>query len=100
MYTQIKSLILASTLLFAVNACNSEAESPIAAKKQELQKLVTEKTTLDAKIKGLRAEIEVLEPNKEIKVKQVVAMPLITDNIAHYVEATGRLDAENNVLVS
>lgn len=88
------------SLFFTQLGCKKSEENPLIAKKKELQTLVAQKSQLDEKINSLKAEIEQLEPKKEEKVKIVTAMPLSIGNLGHYVEVTGRLDAENNVLVS
>ncbi len=93
-------LISLVTLNSIVSSCGQKEDGSLAGKKATLTKLQAEAIDLNDQIKGLKSEIGILEPEKALKVTPVKAMPLAAENFSHYVEATGRLDAINNVFVS
>lgn len=93
-------LITIATLSFIGFSCGQKEDTSIEGKKAQLVKLQSEASEIEAKIDAIKAEIGILEPETEEKVSQVKAMPLTAQNFSHYVEASGRLDAVNNVFVS
>lgn len=94
------SILLMSLMVFVTVSCGKKEDNSLAGKKAQLASLQKEASTLTDKIQALQNEIDKLEPNKEQKVKTVAVSPIITENFQHFVEATGRLEAENNVFVS
>lgn len=94
------SILLMSLMVFVTVSCGKKEDNSLAGKKAQLASLHKEASTLTDKIQALQNEIDKLEPNKEQKVKTVAVSPIITENFQHFVEATGRLEAENNVFVS
>ncbi len=94
------SILLMSLMVFVTVSCGKKEDNSLAGKKTQLATLQKEASTLTDKIQKLQSEIDKLEPNKEQKVKTVSVSPIITENFQHFVEATGRLEAENNVFVS
>ncbi len=94
------SILLMSLMVFVTVSCGKKEDNSLAGKKAQLATLQKESSTLTDKIQALQNEIDKLEPNKEQKVKTVAVSPIITENFQHFVEATGRLEAENNVFVS
>lgn len=94
------SILLMSLMVFVTVSCGKKEDNSLAGKKAQLATLQKEASTLTAEIQKLQSEIDKLEPNKEQKVKTVSVSPVITENFQHFVEATGRLEAENNVFVS
>jgi RND family efflux transporter MFP subunit len=94
------SILLMSLMVFVTVSCGKKEDNSLAGKKAQLATLQKEASTLTAEIQKLQSEIDKLEPNKEQKVKTVSVSPIITENFQHFVEATGRLEAENNVFVS
>lgn len=94
------SILLMSLMVFVTVSCGKKEDNSLAGKKAQLATLQKEASTLTDKIQALQSEIDKLEPNKEQKVKTVSVSPIITENFQHFVEATGRLEAENNVFVS
>ncbi len=94
------SILLMSLMVFVTVSCGKKEDNSLVGKKVQLAELQKEASTLSSKIQALQSEIDKLEPNKEEKIKTVSVTPVITQNFQHFVEATGRLEAENNVFVS
>jgi len=94
------SILLMSLMVFVTVSCGKKEDNSLAGKKAQLAALQKEASTLTDNIQKLQSEIDKLEPNKELKVKTVSVSPISTANFQHFVEATGRLEAENNVFVS
>jgi RND family efflux transporter MFP subunit len=94
------SILLMSLMVFVTVSCGKKEDNSLAGKKVQLATLQKEASKLTDEIQKLQSEIDKLEPNKEQKVKTVSVSPIITENFQHFVEATGRLEAENNVFVS
>ncbi|MCP9763203.1 efflux RND transporter periplasmic adaptor subunit [Lacihabitans soyangensis] len=94
------SILLMSLMVFVTVSCGKKEDNSLAGKKAQLATLQKEASTLTDKIQKLQSEIDKLEPNKEQKIKTVAVSPIVTENFQHFVEATGRLEAENNVFVS
>jgi membrane fusion protein (multidrug efflux system) len=94
-----KYSLIAAMVLIAV-ACGKKEDNSLAGKKAKLAELQKTQSTLSADIKKLESEIHKLDPNKTEKVKNIAVSPLAARNFQHFVEATGRIDAENNVFVS
>lgn len=95
----IKTLVIAALATIVV-ACGKKEDSSLKGKKDQLVQLQKEAATLDEKIQKLQVEIDKLEPNKIEKIKTVSVSPIIPGTFQHFVESTGRLEAENNVFVS
>lgn len=95
----LKTLVIVA-LATVVVACGKKEDNSLKGKKDQLAQLQQEATTIDEKIQKLQAEIDKLEPNKIEKSKTVAVSPIIPATFDHYVESTGRLEAENNVFVS
>ena len=94
------TLFLAITLLLTISSCNKPEENSLEAKKAKLATLQKEASGLTSQINVLKTELEKLEPNKSEKIKTVTVTPVIASNFQHFVEASGRLEAEHNVFVS
>jgi membrane fusion protein, multidrug efflux system len=94
------SILLMSLMVFVTVSCGKKEDNSLAGKKAQLAELQKEASTLTDKIQALQSEIDKLEPNKEVKIKTVAVSPVMTQNFQHFVEATGRLEAENNVFAS
>lgn len=94
------SILLMSLMVFVTVSCGKKEDNSLAGKKAQLAALQKDATTLTEKIQALQSEIDKLEPNKEVKIKTVAVSPVMSQNFQHFVEATGRLEAENNVFAS
>ncbi len=94
-------IILASAIMIVtIISCGKKEDNSLLGKKAQLTELKKEQLALNDKITNLQKEIEKLDPSKIEKVKTVVATPVLVSNFQHFVESTGRLEAENNVFVS
>lgn len=82
--------IVISSLLFACSAPD---------KKAELEKLRTQKATLETKIATLEEELAKSDTTKQ-KLVDVIAMPLTAQTFKTYIEVQGRIDADENVSLS
>lgn len=96
--TYYATLILLSAFIISCGG-NSDGDS-VAGKKAQLTKLRQEQATLNEQIKTLQSEIEKLEPTREVAATTVVVSPVTSSEFKHFVEGSGRLEAENNVFVS
>jgi membrane fusion protein (multidrug efflux system) len=83
-------------------SCGEKNDSTLAGKKARLEKLQAELTQINSEINELKAAIMKEDPDAaaSAKITYVKAMPLTTQEFAHFVEANGRLEAVNNVFVS
>lgn len=102
---RIKLTVLAISLVLFSASCGSgkkEKESVVTEKKVELEKLKTDKTKIDEKIKTLEAEIAKLDTgaNKSDKVKLVSVIPVTAQNFQHFIDLQGKIDAENISYIS
>lgn len=86
--------------LFVAVSCGKKEDNSLASKKAKLADLQKEQATLNTKIKTLQNEIQKLEPNKEVKVVNVAVTPITSQNLQHFVDANGRLEAVNNQYIS
>lgn len=94
-------LTAAIALIGFVNvSCGEKQDDSLEGKKAQLQKLQTEAAEINAQIGELKAFIDQAEPDTTVRVTYVKAMPLVATELAHFVEANGRLEAVNNVFVS
>lgn len=91
--------ILSAVIILA--SCSKGGGDKVSEKRAELAKLQAEEKTLAASIKKLQAELDVLDPKKEVeKVISVTVSPIATQTFKHFVEIQGRVDAKNNLFVS
>ncbi|MEP6596749.1 MAG: efflux RND transporter periplasmic adaptor subunit [Ginsengibacter sp.] len=92
--------------LMLLSACGSsskkEKDSVVTDKKVELEKLKTDKSKTDEKIKALETEIEKLDTGaaKNDKVKLVSVIPVTAQNFKHFIDLQGKIDAENISYIS
>lgn len=93
------TIIIALLAVFALS-CGEQADDSLAGKKAQYEKLRGQMEEIKKQMDVLKGEIAVLEPDTTEKVSFVKAMPLVSQEFAHYVEANGRLEAVNNVYVS
>ena len=95
---KIIHLFMMSFLLLI--ACKPKQPLSLEDKKAALATLNSEQVTLTAKIKALELEIGKLEPIREAKVKNITVTPIVKSEFQHFVETSGRVEAENNIFVS
>jgi RND family efflux transporter MFP subunit len=96
-YTRITGVLVVAVLL---GACS--AASPDEDKKARLEKLKKEQTDLSKEIQKLEAEIAKENPNAapEVKAKEVGVSELAPRKFDQYVQTQGRVESDNNILVS
>ncbi|HMV08595.1 MAG TPA: efflux RND transporter periplasmic adaptor subunit [Cyclobacteriaceae bacterium] len=93
-----KHYILGISLALLVAACGEGGKSD---KKAELEKLKKERADLDAKIAELEKDSTVVgKDTTKLKLKEVNVLELQPRAFNHYVQTQGRVDAEDNILVS
>ena len=100
---KLTAWIISLVLLSA--SCGSgkkEKESVVTEKKVQLEKLKSDRTKIEEKIKALEADIARLDTGaaKSEKVKLVSVMPVTAQNFQHFIDLQGRIDAENISYVS
>jgi membrane fusion protein, multidrug efflux system len=90
------SLILVAAV---VTACGS---SDAGDKKSQLEKLKTEQASLAKQIASLEKEVASENPDStsSVKSKEVSAIAVVARPFNHYIQTQGRVEAENNILVS
>lgn len=90
-------------LITILTACGGNKENPaLKAKKDELAKLQQDAKTINEKIAKLVKEIAALDSNSEAndRTKLVAVMPVSSGSFQHYLEIQGKVDADDNALIS
>lgn len=96
----MKNTIFILSVVVILVSC-SKGGDKLSEKRAELTKLQVEEKTISASIKKLQAELDILDPKKDVeKVISVAVSPIATQNFKHFVEIQGRVDAKNNIFVS
>jgi membrane fusion protein, multidrug efflux system len=97
----MKNTIFILSVVAVLVSCSKGGGDKLSEKKAELAKLQAEEKTISASIKKLQAELDILDPKKDVeKVVTVAVSPLVAQNFKHFVEIQGRVDAKNNIFVS
>lgn len=97
----MKNTIFILSVVTVLVSCSKSGGDKLSEKRAELTKLQAEEKTISASIKKLQAELEILDPKKDVeKVISVTVSPIATQNFKHFVEIQGRVDAKNNIFVS
>ena len=91
--------ILSLALLVSVSACNSNGGGN---KEAELEKLKKEQAEIEAKIATLEGELKIAGKGAELTEKAVPVNVLVVkpENFKHYLEVQGKVDFDQNVMVS
>jgi RND family efflux transporter, MFP subunit len=96
---KLTAWIISLVLLSASCGTSSkkERESVVTEKKVQLEKLKSDKTKIDEKIKALEAELIKLDTGaaRTIKSKLVSIQPVVLTTFSHFLDLQGRVDAEN-----
>ena len=96
---KLTAWVIALVLLSA--SCGSSSrkdrQSIVTDKKVEVEKLKSDKSKIDEKIKALEIEIAKLDTGaaKSDKVKLVSVIPVTAQNFQHFIDLQGKIDAEN-----
>ena len=99
---KLTALIITLVFFSACGGGKKEKDSVVTEKKVELEKLKSDRTKTDEKIKTLEAEIAKLDTGaaKSEKIKLVSVMPVTAQNFQHFIDLQGKIDAENISYVS
>lgn len=97
LYNRLAIAVVVAGLLAACSAASPEDD-----KKARLEKLKTEQANLSKEIQKLEEEIAKENPDAETKVKakEVAVEELQPRKFDHFVQTQGRVESENNILVS
>lgn len=97
----MKNTIFILSVVAVLVSCSKGGGDKLSEKRAELTKLQAEEKTISASIKKIQAELDILDPKKDVeKVISVAVSPIATQNFKHFVEIQGRVDAKNNIFVS
>jgi membrane fusion protein, multidrug efflux system len=97
---RILGLALALSMMIFATSCGSKDANTLEGKKAKLTELKKNQTELAAEIKALEAELEKGSPLRIEKSKMVAVSTLTTTNFQHFIDATGRVEAENNQFIT
>jgi membrane fusion protein, multidrug efflux system len=96
LYTRLAVFV---TIVAFLAACS--AATPEDDKKGRLEKLKKEQGDLNKEIKALEEQLAKENPNsKAVKAKEVEVSEVKGQNFDHYVQTQGRIESENNIMVS
>lgn len=99
---QLIKQVTVLAIILSLAACGAKPKGSIAEKKAELDKLKKEQSTLSDKIKNLENDIAKADTSavKENIAKLVGVTTVATQDFKHYIELTGRVDADNISYIS
>ncbi len=98
-------LVLSALAIQLLSSCGSnskESSLALGEKKAALEKLKSQKTTLEEQIKKVEGEIDLLDSTKAgaQKPKLVSVQTLQLTNFDHFIELQGKIDAENISIIT
>jgi cobalt-zinc-cadmium efflux system membrane fusion protein len=98
-------LVLSSLAIMLLSSCGSNSNEnglALGEKKAALEKLKSQKATLDEQIKKMEGEIDLLDSSKAgaQKPKLVSVQTLQLTNFDHFIELQGKIDAENISIIT
>jgi RND family efflux transporter MFP subunit len=98
-------LVLTALAIQLLSSCGSnskESSLALGEKKAALEKLKSQKTTLEEQIKKMEGEIDLLDSTKAgaQKPKLVSVQTLQLTNFDHFIELQGKIDAENISIIT
>src|SRR5687767_13955145 len=96
-YPRLAVAIVVAGLLAACSAASPEDD-----KKARLEKLKTQQSDLASEITKLETEIAAENPDStaNVKSKEIAVVELTTRKFDHYVQTQGKVESENDILVS
>lgn len=96
LYIRLTAVVTVAALLAGCSAATPEED-----KKGRLEKLKKDQAALVQEIKALEEQIAKENPDERtVKAKEVTVAPVKAQNFDHYVQTQGRVESENNILVS
>ena len=98
-------LVLSALAILLLSSCGSnskESSLALGEKKAALEKLKSQKTTLEEQIKKVEGEIDLLDSTNggAQKPKLVSVQTLQLTNFDHFIELQGKIDAENISIIT
>ena len=94
----MKKILIVAAIVSTIVACSSSGADD---KKAQLEKLIAQKKELESQIKKLEKEISDSTGAKQgEKARLVSVTPAAPSPFAHYIELQGKVDAEDNVVVT
>lgn len=83
-------------------ACSATTSEDAQDKKTRLESLKTQQANISKEIKKLEEEIAKENPDAEkaVKAKEVAVQELTTRSFDHYIQTQGKVEAEDNIMVS
>ena len=98
-------LVLSALAILLLSSCGSnskESSLALGEKKAALEKLKSQKTTLEEQIKKMEGEIDLLDSTNggAQKPKLVSVQTLQLTNFDHFIELQGKIDAENISIIT
>ncbi len=91
-----KTLLYFTVIIFLASCGASKSGDP----KAELDKLKKERSALDEKIKSLEAKIAETDTTAAKEGELVAVTDIVTQPFTHYIEVQGKIDADENVVVT
>ena len=88
--------VIAITGLFLLSSCGKgvKKDNSLAAKKEQLEKLKKQQSSLLIEIKKLEDEIALLDTASGSKGKLVATAPVMVEDFIHYIDLQGKIDAD------
>jgi membrane fusion protein (multidrug efflux system) len=100
----LPGIVLVSILTLSSASCGSgakEKKSEVTEMKVKLEKLKKEKSSIDAEIRQLEADIAKADPNSAQTARKLVAFDTLrVADFQHYIELQGKIDAEGMAYVA
>lgn len=83
------------TMFFMLVACGSK-KTELEKKKEQLETLIGQQSSLTSEIKKLEADLAKLDTTKKVEQAKLVATDTVkSGNFSHFIELQGKIDAEN-----
>lgn len=94
MFTRFVVVLVAGSMLAACSATSSDDKA------KKLEGLKAQQADLAKEIEALEKDISATSPDTVVKSKDVAVLELKTQNFDHYIQTQGRVEAEDNIMVS
>lgn len=94
---KMKKTLILLTIAVILSACGSTPVNDEAAKRKQLQQYKQDLHTLEQQIVALEADLNSTEKDEVVKIK---VTELATEKFEHFIEVTGKVEAELDVDVS
>lgn len=99
--TRIVTVLTAAAFMVSCSNNSKDAGTSIKDKKTALEKLKSTQTKNAEEIKKLEQELSLLDSNADnSKMKLVAVSPVAVQDFKHYIDLTGKVDAENISIIT